>query len=126
VPPDGVERCDVVVVGSGAGGAAAARVLAERGLDVVVVEEGDYHDARDYDPDPLVALPMLYRDGGLTFAEGRPTIPVPVGRCVGGTTVINSGTIRGGNDGVRLLAGGSITNAASGSIAGSSQGVLVA
>jgi len=35
---------------------------------------------------------MLYRDGGLTFAEGKPTIPVPVGRCVGGTTVINSGT----------------------------------
>ena len=92
VPPDGVERCDVVVVGSGAGGAAAARALAERGLDVVVVEEGDYHDARDYDTDPLAALPMLYRDGGLTFAEGKPTIPVPVGRCVGGTTVINSGT----------------------------------
>jgi choline dehydrogenase-like flavoprotein len=92
VPPDGAERCDVVVVGSGAGGAAAARALAERGLDVVVVEEGAYHDARDYDTDPLAALPMLYRDGGLTFAEGRPTIPVPVGRCVGGTTVINSGT----------------------------------
>ena len=92
MPPDGVERCDVVVVGSGAGGAAAARGLAERGLEVIVVEEGDYHDARDYDTDPLVALPMLYRDGGLTFAEGKPTIPVPVGRCVGGTTVINSGT----------------------------------
>ena len=92
VPPDGVERCDVVVVGSGAGGAAAARTLAERGLDVVVVEEGGYHDARDYETDPLAALPMLYRDGGLTFAEGKPTIPVPVGRCVGGTTVINSGT----------------------------------
>jgi glycine/D-amino acid oxidase-like deaminating enzyme len=92
VPPDGVERCDVVVVGSGAGGAAAARALAERGIDVVVVEEGAYHDARDYATDPLIALPMLYRDGGLTFAEGRPTIPLPVGRCVGGTTVINSGT----------------------------------
>ena len=75
VPPDGVERCDVVVVGSGAGGAAAARTLAERGLDVVVVEEGDYHDARDYETDPLAALPMLYRDGGLTFAEGSRRAP---------------------------------------------------
>lgn len=92
VAPDEEESCDVVIVGSGAGGAAVARVLAERGLDVVVLEEGAYHDARDYDADPLAALPMLYRDGGLTFAEGRPTIPLPVGRCVGGTTVINSGT----------------------------------
>jgi choline dehydrogenase-like flavoprotein len=90
--PDGVERCDVVVVGSGAGGAAAARMLAEQGLDVIVVEEGDYHDASDYDTDPLRGLPMLYRDAGLTFCEGRPAIPLPVGRCVGGTTVINSGT----------------------------------
>jgi choline dehydrogenase-like flavoprotein len=84
--------CDVVIVGSGAGGAAAARVLAEAGLSTTVVEEGDYHDASSYATDPLAALPMLYRDGGLTFCEGRPAIPMPLGRCVGGTTVINSGT----------------------------------
>jgi choline dehydrogenase-like flavoprotein len=88
----GIEQCDVVVVGSGAGGAAAARVVAEAGLSVIVVEEGDYHDRSSYSTDPLEALPMLYRDGGLTICEGRPAIPMPVGRCVGGTTVINSGT----------------------------------
>jgi choline dehydrogenase-like flavoprotein len=88
----GVEHCDVVVVGSGAGGAAATRVLAEAGLSVIVVEDGDYHDRSSYSGDPLEALPMLYRDGGLTICEGRPAIPLPVGRCVGGTTVINSGT----------------------------------
>jgi choline dehydrogenase-like flavoprotein len=88
----GVERCEVAIVGSGAGGAAAARALAERGLDVIVLEEGDYHDAHDYSPDPVQALSALYRDGGLTFCEGTPAIPLPVGRCVGGTTVINSGT----------------------------------
>jgi choline dehydrogenase-like flavoprotein len=90
--PGGVERCDVAIVGSGAGGAAAARALAEQGTDVIVLEEGDYHDAADYSRDPLHALPALYRDGGLTFCEGTPAIPLPVGRCVGGTTVINSGT----------------------------------
>lgn len=86
------ERCDVVVVGSGAGGAAAARVLAEAGLEVIVLEEGAYRDAGDYSRDPVEALGMLYRDGGLTACDGAPPIPLPVGRCVGGTTVINSGT----------------------------------
>lgn len=90
--PTDIERCDVVVVGSGAGGASAARVLAERGLDVIVVEQGAYHDAASFSTDPIDAMPMLYRDGGLTFCEGRPGIPLPVGRCVGGTTVVNSGT----------------------------------
>jgi choline dehydrogenase-like flavoprotein len=91
-PPEGTEHCDVVVAGSGAGGAAAARVLAEAGLSVIVVEEGDYHDASSYPDDPLTALSTLYRDGGLTVCEGRPPIPLPLGRCVGGTTVVNSGT----------------------------------
>ncbi|HEX6457653.1 MAG TPA: GMC family oxidoreductase [Thermoleophilaceae bacterium] len=90
--PADVERCDVVVVGSGAGGASAARVLSEAGLSVIVVEEGDYYDASSYSTDVFEALPRLYRDSGLTVAEGRPAIPLPVGRCVGGTTVINSGT----------------------------------
>lgn len=92
VPPEDSERCDVVVVGSGAGGASVARLLAERGLDVLVVEEGELYDAGTYTTDPLEALGRLYRDGGLTVLEGRPAIPMPVGRCVGGTTVINSGT----------------------------------
>jgi choline dehydrogenase-like flavoprotein len=90
--PDDVEDCDVVVVGSGAGGASVARVLSEAGLSVIVVEEGDHYDASTYSTDVFEALPRLYRDSGLTVAEGRPAIPLPVGRCVGGTTVINSGT----------------------------------
>jgi len=88
----GAEQCDVVIVGSGAGGAAAARTLAERGLDVIVVEQGPYHDAASYSTDPLEALSTLYREAGLTVCEGRPAIPLPLGRCVGGTTVINSGS----------------------------------
>ncbi len=91
-PAAGVVRCDVVVVGSGAGGASAARVLAERGLSVVVLERGPFRDRSDYSTDPLIALGSLYREAGLTFCEGRPPIALPVGRCVGGTTVINSGT----------------------------------
>ena len=91
-PPAGGEECDVAIVGSGAGGAVAAAILAEAGLEVVVLEAGPYMDRRSYPDEPLAALAALYRDGGLTIAEGRPAIPTPVGRAVGGTTVINSGT----------------------------------
>jgi hypothetical protein len=92
VAPGEDEQCDVVVVGSGAGGATAARLLAEAGLDVIVLEAGEFYDASSYTTDPLEALARMYRDGGLTVLEGRPAVPLPLGRCVGGTTVINSGT----------------------------------
>jgi choline dehydrogenase-like flavoprotein len=86
------EECDVVIVGSGAGGAAAAAALAEAGLEVVVLEAGGHYDRDSYPEDHLEAIASLYRDGGLTIAEGNPPIPVPVARTIGGTTVINSGT----------------------------------
>ena len=86
------EECDVVIVGSGAGGAVAATELAEAGLDVLVLEAGGHYNRENYPSDPLEAISTLYRDAGLTIAEGRPPIPVPVAKVVGGTTVINSGT----------------------------------
>lgn len=92
VAPADVERCDVVIVGSGAGGASAARVLAEAGFDVIVVEQGRHFGAAGYPADTVAALTGLYRQAGLTICAGRPAIPVLVGRAVGGTTVVNSGT----------------------------------
>src|SRR6478672_3762291 len=86
------DECDVVIVGSGAGGAAAATVLAEAGLDVVVLEAGGHYNRDNYPEGHLDAIATLYRDAGLTMAEGNPPIPVPVARTIGGTTVINSGT----------------------------------
>lgn len=86
------EDCDVAIVGSGAGGAVAAATLAEAGLDVLVIEAGDHYNRDNYPDGRLEAIAELYREAGLTIAEGRPPIPVPVAKVVGGTTVINSGT----------------------------------
>jgi len=85
--------CDAVVVGSGAGGAFAARALARAGLDTVIVEEGERWTAdRIRGSHPLDRFAGIYRDGGTTMALGNPPIALPLGRAVGGTTVINSGT----------------------------------
>jgi choline dehydrogenase-like flavoprotein len=85
--------CDVVVIGSGAGGAFAARALARAGLDTVIVEEGErWTVERIRGSHPLDRFAGIYRDGGTTMALGNPPIALPLGRAVGGTTMINSGT----------------------------------
>jgi len=86
------EECDVAIVGSGAGGAVAAAMLAEAGLDVLVLEAGAHYNRENYPVDRLDAITELYRDAGLTIASGKPPIPIPVAKAIGGTTVINSGT----------------------------------
>lgn len=86
------EECDVAIVGSGAGGAVAAATLSEAGLDVLVIEAGDHFNRDDYPADRLEAITSMYREAGLTIAAGKPPIPIPVAKAVGGTTVINSGT----------------------------------
>lgn len=83
---------DACVVGSGAGGAVVARELAAAGLRVVILEEGAYFSQRDFEGPPMERVQRFYRNAGGTVALGRPPIPLPVGKCVGGTTVVNSGT----------------------------------
>nr|MBP7179171.1 GMC family oxidoreductase N-terminal domain-containing protein [Moraxellaceae bacterium] len=89
---DDTIEADVVIIGTGAGGAAAALELASQGLAVVVLEEGRYHDRRDFTGRLTEMIPLLYRAMGLTAAIGNTVIPIPIGRNVGGTTTINSGT----------------------------------
>ena len=92
------EKVDVVVVGSGAGGAAVSSFLAEAGLDVLVLEEGAHVTAADFVGPMFHRLQRFCRDNGTTQVWGRPPIPLPLGRVVGGTTVVNSGTCFRGPD----------------------------
>jgi choline dehydrogenase-like flavoprotein len=94
---------DVVVVGSGAGGAMVARTLARAGLAVVVLEEGRAHPTAEFrERQPAERFPALYRDGGATVLLGSPPLLMPVGRAVGGTTLVNSGTCYRTPERVRL------------------------
>ncbi len=91
--------CDVVVVGSGAGGGAAAAVLAEAGLDVIVLERGNYYDDQDFGDGELDALTTLYAPGPAASAEGQ--ITLVAGTCLGGGTVVNWSTSLPTPDSVR-------------------------
>lgn len=88
-----LSRTDVVVVGSGAGGATAARVLARSGASVVVLEEGRRFGVEEFrQGHPADRFGEMYRDGGATVAVGQPPVVLPIGRGVGGSTLMNSGT----------------------------------
>jgi choline dehydrogenase-like flavoprotein len=82
---------DVLVIGSGAGGAVTAATLARAGRTVTVVEEGPWIDPDAVEPGSLDEMVAKYRHAGPSAALGRPTIAYAEGRCVGGSTEINSG-----------------------------------
>ncbi len=83
--------CDVVIVGSGAGGSTAAAELAEAGFDVIVLEEGSYFGTKDFNTNAAKMVRNMYREGGGTMALGHPPVFYQEGRVVGGSSVINGG-----------------------------------
>lgn len=88
-----VLMADAVIVGSGAGGAMVARTLAHAGLDTIILEEGRRWTVEEFrTTHPMDRYAGLYRGGGATVALGRPSVVLPIGKAVGGTTVVNSGT----------------------------------
>ena len=97
-PPPGIEPvavnadatldCDVVVVGSGAGGGTAAAVLAQAGLDVVILEAGRYFTERDFDGAELSGFDRLYLNGGgMASVDG--SVGLLAAQGLGGTTLVN-------------------------------------
>jgi len=85
------ERVDVLVIGSGAGGAVTALELASAGRGVCVLEEGARHELAQYGAGSVEAMQRLYRRRGMTPITGRVPIGYVEGACLGGSTEINSG-----------------------------------
>jgi choline dehydrogenase-like flavoprotein len=85
-------RVDACVIGSGAGGAVAAKELAEGGMSVAILEEGEWWETDEFNARPREMMGRLYRDAGQSATVGTPAIILPTGRAVGGTTLVNSGT----------------------------------
>lgn len=83
---------DVVIIGSGAGGAPMAYKLAQAGWKVILLEEGRNNTPASFNRDSWNAMKEMYRDSGMLTTLGTPAIPLPLGITLGGTTVINSGT----------------------------------
>ncbi len=81
-------EADVVIVGSGAGGAMAAEQLSLAGLKVIVLEMGSLYEGKDFKQQERWAYPALYQDGA-----GRKTLDQSIGilqgRTVGGSTTVN-------------------------------------
>ncbi len=85
---DLVERADVCVIGTGAGGAVAAAELAAGGRSVVVLEQGHHWTKQDFTQREDEMLPRLFEEAGMRqTADGAVT--VLQGRNVGGSTVHN-------------------------------------
>jgi len=93
IRPVAIERdttltCDVVIVGSGAGGGVVAAELAAAGKDVVVLEKGGYRNEADFTHQEGDALETMYDAGGL-LATSDLGLVVLQGATLGGGTVIN-------------------------------------
>ena len=81
-------KSDVVIIGSGAGGAVAAAELSRNGWQVVLLEEGSYFTPAEFTNDEFLSYARLYRDGGNITVENF-SVGILQGRSLGGSTTVN-------------------------------------
>lgn len=83
----------VVIVGSGAGGGTLANELAQKGIDVVLLEAGALHTSSEFIPNEwpsfhqLAWLDKRIATGGWRVAKDFPNLPAWICKTVGGTSV---------------------------------------
>ncbi len=79
---------DVVIIGSGAGGAVAAARFAEAGREVVILEEGDYLGEEDFTENEGEMVPRLFAEQAMR-ATTDASVSLLQGGAVGGGTTVN-------------------------------------
>jgi choline dehydrogenase-like flavoprotein len=87
------DEVDFVIVGTGAGGATAARVLSEAGFSLAMIEEGQYLRPEDRPRELVDAMALAVRGMATLATDSLVPMPLLQGRCVGGSTAINSGIV---------------------------------
>ncbi|HEY7349147.1 MAG TPA: GMC family oxidoreductase N-terminal domain-containing protein [Ktedonobacterales bacterium] len=80
--------CDVVVIGSGAGGGVVAGELAAAGKAVIVLEMGGYYNESDFIHYEGAGYQKLYLGGGALTTRDQ-GVTLVAGSCLGGGTVVN-------------------------------------
>ena len=82
----------VVIIGSGAGGGTLGNELAQKGINVVVLEAGERHEYEDFVNDEWASFTQLaWKDARTTSGSWRvsknfPTLPAWIVKAVGGST----------------------------------------
>jgi choline dehydrogenase-like flavoprotein len=82
------DQCDVLIVGSGPGGAALAWSLIDSGLKVIVLEAG--RPVREFFPEFSQTLVQRMWDGGMRATRGNVMFPTLQVKAYGGGSVFNS------------------------------------
>ncbi|MBO0764886.1 MAG: GMC family oxidoreductase N-terminal domain-containing protein [Hyphomicrobiaceae bacterium] len=86
-----VEDSEIVVIGSGPGGAITACLLAEAGHEVTLVDSGPFLTLEECQPFTREEMERKYRNGGMTAALGGTKVAYVEANCVGGGSEINAG-----------------------------------
>lgn len=86
------DGADYIVIGTGAAGATASKVLSDHKEDVLIVEAGSWV-SRSSGETTYQTIFNRFKDYGMQIARGRSLIPLVQGSCVGGSTTLSGGAV---------------------------------